>query len=427
MSLKHYEVRFKNLDGKMITRQIRHIDGYENGSGPVLNLSSVGDEQVSSFDDIPHFYEIAPYLREFSILSPLSGKINLGIFKKIHKLSFHSSRCEIEGLGDLNNLEYLDLSYTRFKKIEGLDRLKKLRRLNLSNANLNKIPILGDLKKLDRLDLSHNQIAKIEGLDDLDNLEMLDLSRNKISNIDGLNGLKILKSLNLSHNQILKIEGINVLKKLKFLYFSHNQISIIENVNGINNLSKISFSDSKLKSIAGIKNLPNLNSLNITNTNVSSLEPLLKCKKISSILAENCPIRSLHGIKNDSDQLQYLLISPENLCPTGSQLYKATISNNSSIRNLDIHEITALLEFYRRSVTDLALQHAHHYTQQPLTEHESERLIHEATQKERKILEDAVTINLLPNNDVILSNITERFSVYIKNGESTEKNFRILL
>ena len=423
MPLEHYEVRFKNLDGKMIRRQITHIDGYENGSGPVLDLSRVGDERISSFDDIPYFYEIAPYLSEFSIGAPIQGKIDLRIFKKARKLSIHSFQCEIEGLEALYCLEYLDLSSTRFKKIDGIDDLKRLRGLGLTNANLDKIPVLGNLENLRKVDLSKNQISKIENLDGLENLNTLNLSKNLISKIEGLNGLENLYTLILRHNQISKIQGLNELSNLHQIFLSFNPISKIERLIGLNKLHTIYLSDTKIKSIAEIESIPNLESLNISNTEVSSLESLLKCPNIRSIRAENCPIRSLHGIHNDSNQLRNLIISPHNLCPTGAQLYKIAISRHTSSRNFDIHEIPVLLEFYRRSTTDLALQHANRSTSQPLTTPETERLIHEATQKERKILENAVDNEILGQDDPILSQITARFSIDI----SSNPKLKILL
>ena len=462
MPLEHYEVRFKNRDGKMIARQIE--DSY---GGYSLDLA-MGNERFYSFDDIPNFYEIAPYLREFSILSPISGNIDLSIFKEIHKLTFCSSRCEIEGLGELKNLEYLNLSYTRFKKIKGLDQLKDLRRLNLKNANLDTIPVLGDLKKLERLDLSHNQISKIEGLDGLKNLINLDLSHNKISKIKGLDALRKIYEINLSNNQISKIQGLSKLRNLYQLSLSFNPIAKIENLNGVNKPLKLTFkpiakienlnglnslriislSDTNINSIAGIESVSDLYSLNIANTNVSSLEPLKKFKKIHSIRAKNCPIRSLHGISKNPDRireflvnhetlrelirspenLSELIINPENLCPTGAQLYKTAISTHSSIRNFDIHDLPALLDFYHRSATDLAVQYVQSNSEfeskpLPLTAHEVERLIHEATQKERTILENAVDTEILSQDDHILSQITARLSVDI----SGSPDLKILL
>lgn len=60
---------------------------------------------------------------------------------------------------------------------------------------------------------------------------------------------------------------------------------------------------------------------------------------------------------------------------------------------------------------------------EPLTTHETERLIHEASQKERSVLENAVEKNLLSKDNPVLSQITARFSVDL----SGKNDLKILL
>ncbi|MBA7568843.1 hypothetical protein ES708_10579 [subsurface metagenome] len=443
MPLDHYEVRFKNSAGKWISRQIEDINGIRGG--PQLHLTfRPGD--IRSLDDIENLQDVAPYLKSFSITAIPSKTINIGKFYRLRGLKLGGAFLEkIEGLKKLSYLKSLTLRSEKIEFMDDLKVLKNLETLNLSNNNISKIEGLKGLKDLRKVDLSKNQISKIEGLDGLENLENLNLSKNHISKIDGLNGLKKLKQLLMSHNQISKLENLSRLEDLYELGLSHNQISKLENLrkleslqtiglnfntiskieglNGLKNMQSVHLSNTKIKSIAGIERIPNLYLIDLSNTDVSSLEPLLKCKKISAIRAEGCPIRSLHGIHNDSDQLRNLIISSENLCPTGAQLYKTAVSRHTSSRNFDIREIPALLEFYRRSTADLALQHANHSTAQPLTTPETERLIHEATQKDRKILENAVDNEILSQDDPILSQITARFSIDI----SSNPKLKILL
>jgi hypothetical protein len=116
-------------------------------------------------------------------------------------------------------------------------------------------------------------------------------------------------------------------------------------------------------------------------------------------------------------------INPENLCPTGARLYKEAKAR-IAVRFLSPSDLRPLLRFYLRSVTDLSIQHINQSGQSlPLTLNEIERLIHEATQKERMILEDAVDKKILPSDDYILSQIIARFSVKI----ARSKNLKIHL
>ena len=66
-------------------------------------------------------------------------------------------------------------------------------------------------------------------------------------------------------------------------------------------------------------------------------------------------------------------------------------------------------------------------TPQPLSDYEIERLIHEASQTERMMLENAVSDKILLDDNFILSKINERFSILIMNDKKFENNFKMLL
>ena len=68
---------------------------------------------------------------------------------------------KIKGLGNLHDLEWLDLTKNKISEIKGLDVLINLKFLNLST----------------------NLITEIKGLDKLSNLVILDLGINRISEL----------------------------------------------------------------------------------------------------------------------------------------------------------------------------------------------------------------------------------------------------
>ena len=406
MPLEFTEIRFKNIGGNWVTIQIEDIN---EKWGPSLNLASNNSVKFNSLYEIPHFTEIAPHLKEFRLSSPIKEKIDLSIFKNLKKLYLNIPNTEIDKLETLTDLESFTIYKSRLKKIEGLPKLKKLYSIEISYSNLKKIPVIGKLQNLKYLNLSHNQISKIEGLDFLKNIYTLILSCNNISKIENLSNLKNLQNLNLDRNPISKIEKLENLKKLK----------------------SINLTGTKIKSLNGIEKLNELNILDISGTNVSSLEPLKKFKNIRYFRAISCPIRSLHGFNIDPNHITEFSVDPNYLCPTVADLLRNAYSRIDSLsfrrENINTEFFDSLFKFYAQSTTDLALhyinQHKPESSVKPLTDHETERLIHEATQKERTILEDAVAKKFLPIDDSVLFQINDRLSIDI----SGKKNMKILL
>jgi len=91
---------------------------------------------------------------------------------------------EIEGLGHLTNLTWLDLSFNNIKKIEGLNKLTKLTDLSLSNNRIEYFEGLDKLTQLHVLSIGHNLLSTLEGviyLRQFRNLRMLNLIGNPIA------------------------------------------------------------------------------------------------------------------------------------------------------------------------------------------------------------------------------------------------------
>lgn len=82
---------------------------------------------------------------------------------------------------------------------------KTLRSIIINKSRITKIEGLDNLSNLIYLDLSNNQITKIEGLDNCINLELLKINYCFIEKIEGLHNNIDLKFLSLKNNQITKI------------------------------------------------------------------------------------------------------------------------------------------------------------------------------------------------------------------------------
>ncbi|MHA1563393.1 MAG: hypothetical protein ACTSPA_14885 [Promethearchaeota archaeon] len=320
-------------------------------------------------------------------------------------------------------LEYYEV---RYKNKNGLWIIKRIEGINLHSPR----EIIEIVK--DGWIISYDDSENIDIDESEDNPKLvLYLKSADIRSLDDIKNLKEVApylhffTATSIPSKIVNVKNFRNLRELKLSGAFINKILGLEN---LKNLYSISLADTKINSIAGIENLENIYFLDITNTEVSSLEPLKKLNKIKYIHARKCPIRSLHGFTPNPNHLHELLIDPENLCPTGAQLYKTAISRNTMYRNFGIQEIQKLFEFYHISPTNLALQYIIQNSNpkselNPLTAPEIERLIHESSHKERMILENAVDNKILPHDDPILSKITARFSVYI----TGDKKIKFLL
>ncbi|MBD3229339.1 MAG: hypothetical protein GF329_14235 [Candidatus Lokiarchaeota archaeon] len=98
---------------------------------------------------------------------------------------------ELEGLSELKNLSFLDLSFNKITEISGLDGLVNLKTLNLRYNKITEIKGLDNLKSLDILDLFGNDIKISQStqkyLEKLPNLRLLIL-KDPIENLDLIKG-----------------------------------------------------------------------------------------------------------------------------------------------------------------------------------------------------------------------------------------------
>jgi hypothetical protein len=131
--------------------------------------------------------------------------------KKITQIS------SIEGLEDLHELAFLNLSNNQISEIEGLERLRNLKGLNLANNSITEIKNLKYLTNLEYLNLNENPIYILKGLDTLENLKVIHLFKCKISEIESFSNKPSLEILFLGKNPIYS-QFSKVVKKRKKLH-----------------------------------------------------------------------------------------------------------------------------------------------------------------------------------------------------------------
>ncbi len=227
------------------------------------------------------------------------------------------------------------------------------------------------------LDLGRNRLTSLpESIGNLTSLTNLDLSRNYLTSLpESIGNLTSLTNLNLFNNCITSLpESIGNLKLLTNLNLLKNiLISLPDSIGNLKLLKKLNLYDNSLTSLPeSIRNLSSLEELDLIKNPIKTLP--------------NLPI----------DLLKRLHFQSNHLTPKGQQLF---IFQSS-------HEVR---EYYRKSPKKLASQ----YISDPksLTKDEIERLIHEASIPEKKLLE-----NKLPPENPVLYEIIKRSAVELHNG-----------
>ena len=205
------------------------------------------------------------------------------------------------------------------------------------DGGITDISALGELRNLQRLNLNYNAIQDISPLANLENLTWLTINTNKITDLTPLKELQYLETLDASNNQIgdfsafetmpslarisvygtgLNDEGLRKLlghlepkERVKKLDIGGNNITDYSGFAELVNIEKLAMWDSqvddmKLKELVSvIKNLLNLTQLTLRNNEISDLTPLMELPRIEvlnlyqNLITDITPLGSLKHLK----------------------------------------------------------------------------------------------------------------------------------
>ncbi|KAK8703687.1 hypothetical protein V6N13_047336 [Hibiscus sabdariffa] len=237
---------------------------------------------------------------------------------KTRKLLLHT-----QGLNDLTNLEYLDLSRNRIEDVsnQGLNNLTNLKYLDLSSNNIESLSsqdelMLTSLKELDLSDnlFRNNTLSFLEGLP---SLQFLSMSENRLQgslDIKALSNMTNLKELNLGWN---KIESLQPLKdggrKLKLTHLEELNLddnlfnnSVFTSLNGCSNLKSLSISNNILKGSLEMKDLDAFSNLRELEMSGNQLNDIVVHKETKGL--KKLEVVHLDGVfTNGSIPLQNLV------------------------------------------------------------------------------------------------------------------------
>lgn len=106
------------------------------------------------------------------------------------------------GLSEYKLLDYLNIPKNRIRNLNGIGSLTNLHYLNLSGNRISEIPDeIENLQNLFELDLSNNRIKKVNtGITKLKNLKILNLKGNKIPFVELKRIIQALPNTNIIHD-----------------------------------------------------------------------------------------------------------------------------------------------------------------------------------------------------------------------------------
>lgn len=109
------------------------------------------------------------------------------IMKNLEELSIINGSIIIDGINKLNNLKYLQLSYSEILDKHKYLLLKKLKELYIDNTNIVNLNFLLYLEELERLSISKNQFVNNKNLlEELNKKKVLIKNENMVDfNLDG--------------------------------------------------------------------------------------------------------------------------------------------------------------------------------------------------------------------------------------------------
>lgn len=206
-------------------------------------------------------------------------------------LSSHEYVRDIEPVGQLNDLRFLDISKTNITDITPLRNLTELFDLDISHTGISDLTPLRYATNLNRLNVSYTKIDSLTILERFNNLHVLEAQGVTVNDFSPLSQLDSIKVLDLDRTLLTSLEPIDSLGNLSQLNIAHTRVP---DLNGLKNLKKLTFllaDSTSVKDLMPLSGLKQLKVLHINFTLVSSISPLAGIATLERIYCDHTPIK----------------------------------------------------------------------------------------------------------------------------------------
>lgn len=219
---------------------------------------------------------------------------NLTKLKKLYAIKNKIS--DLSSIGELNQLELLQLNENNLTAFPSeITKLTKLVTLSVNNNNISDFQVIGKLSNLTRLCISSNGLTELPApIGELRNLELLEIDSNTLEEFPA---------------------WITNLTNLKWLYADNNKISELpKEIGYLDNLEDLSIANNKLSTFpAEIKNLTKLKKLNASSNSIKTISTEIRKLSLHKLNLNFNTLKSIHIYKNDFLSLNTLELSHTSL------------------------------------------------------------------------------------------------------------------
>ncbi|CAL6002370.1 leucine-rich_repeat domain-containing protein [Hexamita inflata] len=266
---------------------------------------------------------------------------NLAKFKKLHTL--------------IVSLNYVDLT--------NIHSVTSLTSLTMQECGFQNIDQIGLLTNLEYLDVSANQLLNIDQIYLLVNLKELYISQNWGLNIDPLKHLHGLTHLAINKCDITQLSALKPLINLQYLNLSYNDKIIITELQYLKNIISLDLTCCELVSVYVLRPLVNIEYLDISRNTIVYIDAHLnEMKKLEQLKAEWNRISDFSSIEkhnnyNNFDQnVDRCFDITYQQIPSQEELFNANKQRCLESPNIKLKEIQINCRTFKTSFTNFKNQ-----------------------------------------------------------------------
>ncbi|MGD1894209.1 MAG: hypothetical protein ACFB15_26890 [Cyclobacteriaceae bacterium] len=197
-------------------------------------------------------------------------------------------------LREIVRMDEIDISGNqRIYDLEPLGKLIDLRYLNISDTRLDDLYPLRNLTKLEILDGSETAVTDLGPLKYATSLREMIIDGTRVSNLNVLSNFTKLEMLYCSNTPVYELPPLGSLKDLRC---ANTAVTSLEPLASMTNLVYLDCSETSISDLHPVASTAAVTWLNLENTPVGNLEPLQALTKLQVLLLYSTPVENLESL-----------------------------------------------------------------------------------------------------------------------------------